>query len=126
LKVWFALKQHGTRRFGQLIGQNCSQARYLAERIGAEAELELLAPVSLNIVCFRYRTTSIGETDLDRLNEDLVQDLQEAGVAAPSTTRIRGQLAIRVNITNHRCQRADLDVLVNAVLAAGRRRNTLL
>jgi aromatic-L-amino-acid decarboxylase len=126
LKVWFALKQHGTHRFGQLIAQNCSQARYLAGRIGAEAELELLAPVSLNIVCFRYCTTSMDEGDLDRLNEDLVQDLQESGVAAPSTTRIRGRLAIRVNITNHRCRRADLDLLVNAVLAAGRRRDALL
>lgn len=126
LKVWFALKQHGTRRFGQLIAQNCSQARYLAERISAEPELELLAPVSLNIVCFRYRAAITSESGLDLLNEDLVQDLQESGVAAPSTTRIRGQLAIRVNITNHRCRRADLDLLVDAVLAAGRKRKALL
>jgi aromatic-L-amino-acid/L-tryptophan decarboxylase len=125
LKVWFALKQHGTRRFGELIAQNCSQARYLAERIGDEAELELLAPVSLNIACFRYRVSAIDERGLDQLNEDIVQDLQESGVAAPSTTRIRGRLAIRVNITNHRCRRADLDLLVNAVLAAGRKRNPL-
>jgi aromatic-L-amino-acid decarboxylase len=122
LKVWFALKQHGTRRLGQLIAQNCSQAAYLAERIGTEAELELLAPVNLNIVCFRYRTPAIDEMGLDRLNEDLVQDLHESGVAAPSTTRIRGRVAIRVNITNHRCQCADFDLLVDAVLAAGRRR----
>jgi aromatic-L-amino-acid/L-tryptophan decarboxylase len=125
LKIWFALKEHGTRRFGQLIAQNCSQARYLAERICAEAELELLAPVSLNIVCFRYRAPEIDERGLDCLNENLVQDLQESGVAAPSTTRIRGRLAIRVNITNHRCRRADLDLLVSTVLAAGRKRKTL-
>lgn len=122
LKIWFALKEHGTHRFGQLIAQNCSQARYLAELIDAEAELELLAPVSLNIVCFRYRAPAIDERCSDRLNENLVQDLQESGVAAPSTTRIRGRLAIRVNITNHRCRRADLDLLISTVLAAGRKR----
>jgi glutamate/tyrosine decarboxylase-like PLP-dependent enzyme len=126
LKVWFALKQHGTQRFGQLIAQNCSQARYLAERVCTEGELELLAPVSLNIVCFRYRAAAIDEAGLDQLNEHLVQDLQEAGVAAPSTTRIRGRLAIRVNITNHRCRRADLDLLIKAVLSAGRKRKALL
>jgi len=126
LKVWFALKQHGTRRFGQLIAQNCSQARYLANRIASEAELEILVPVSLNIVCFRYRDPAISEACLDRLNETLVQDLQESGVAAPSTTRIRGRLAIRVNITNHRCRRTDLDLLIDAVLAAGRKRKALL
>ena len=126
LKVWFALKQHGTRRFGQLIAQNCSQARYLAKRIGSEAELEILAPASLNIVCFRYRDPAMSEEGLDRLNETLVQDLQESGVAAPSTTRIRGRLAIRVNITHHRCRRTDLDLLIDAVLAAGRKRKALL
>jgi aromatic-L-amino-acid/L-tryptophan decarboxylase len=125
LKVWFALKQHGTLRLGQLIAQNCSQARYLAERIGAEAEFELLAPVNLNIVCFRYRLPFMNDTELDRLNEDLVQDLQESGVAAPSTTRIGGRIAIRVNITNHRCRRTDFDFLASAVLAAGRRLATL-
>ena len=114
------------RRFGELIAQNCAQARYLAERVGAEPELELLAPVALNIVCFRYCAAATGESGLDRLNQDLVQDLQESGVAAPSTTRIRGRLAIRVNITNHRCRGADLDLLVNAVLAAGRKRASAL
>ena len=98
----------------------------MAKRIGSEAELEIVAPVSLNIVCFRYRDPAMSEEGLDRLNETLVQDLQESGVAAPSTTRIRGRLAIRVNITNHRCRRTDLDLLIDAVLAAGRKRKALL
>ena len=122
LKIWFAIKQHGTRRFGQLIAQNCSQARWLAEQIGDQPELELLAPASLNIVCFRYRTGGLGGKALDDLNEEVVQDLHELGIAAPSTTRVGGRLAIRVNITNHRCRRADFDLLLSAVLAAGRRR----
>ena len=137
LKVWFAIKRHGMRRFGELIAQNCSQARYLAAGISREAELELLAPVSLNIVCFRYRPPgraapataggaghdrAFDDEGLDELNEELVQDLHEAGVAAPSTTRLRGRVAIRVNITNHRSRREDFDLLLGAVLSAGRRR----
>jgi aromatic-L-amino-acid/L-tryptophan decarboxylase len=122
LKVWFAIKEHGTRRFGRLMEQNCAQARYLAERIGNQPELELLAPVSLNIVCFRYRVPGIDDEALDELNADVVQDLHESGVAAPSTTRVRSRLAIRVNITNHRSRRADFEILLAAVLAAGRRR----
>jgi aromatic-L-amino-acid/L-tryptophan decarboxylase len=122
LKVWFAIKQHGTRRFGQLIAQNCAQARYLAEQIGREPELELLAPVSLNIVCFRYRTAAFDDSALDDLNAEVVQDLHESGIAAPSTTRVRGRLAVRVNITNHRSRRADFDILLSAVVAAGRKR----
>ena len=37
----------------------------------------------------------------------------------PSTTRIRGQLAIRVNLTNHRTRRSDLELLVAAVRRVG-------
>jgi glutamate/tyrosine decarboxylase-like PLP-dependent enzyme len=122
LKVWFAFKEHGASRIGELIDQNCAQAEYLDHRIESEPQLELLAPVSLNIVCFRLRRDGLDAAALDRLNKDVVADVQESGVAAPSTTRIKGQLAIRVNITNHRTQRSDLDVLVDAVLKAGRLR----
>jgi glutamate/tyrosine decarboxylase-like PLP-dependent enzyme len=122
LKVWFAFKEHGASRFGELIDQNCAQAEYLAHRIESEPQLELLAPVNLNIVCFRLQREGLDADALDQLNKDIVADVQESGVAAPSTTRIKGQLAIRVNITNHRTKRSDLDVLVDAVLKAGQMR----
>ncbi len=122
LKVWFALKEHGTRRLGQAIEENCRLAQQLGERVSAHRELELLAPVALNIVCFRFRRAGLAPVDLDRLNTDIVADLQESGLAAPSTTRIGGRTAIRVNITNHRTTSADLAVLIDAVLAIGCRR----
>jgi len=122
LKIWFAFKEHGAGRIGELIDQNCAQARYLAERVEREPELELLAPADLNIVCFRLRREGLDAAALDQLNEDVVADVQESGVAVPSTTRIKDRLAIRVNITNHRTRRGDLDALVDAVLKAGRMR----
>lgn len=123
LKVWFTFKQHGVRRLGQLIEQNCAQAQYLASRIRREPELQILAPVNLNIVCFRFLQTGLSERELDLLNEDLVADLQESGIAAPSTSRIRNALAIRVNITNHRTRLSDMDLLVDELLKAAHRRN---
>lgn len=123
LKVWFAFKQHGVRRLGQLIEQNCAQAQYLADRIRREPELQLLAPANLNIVCFRFRQSGLSDGELDLLNEDLVADLQESGIAAPSTSRIQGALAIRVNITNHRTRLSDMDLLVEALLDAAHHRS---
>jgi glutamate/tyrosine decarboxylase-like PLP-dependent enzyme len=79
----------------------------------------ILAPVALNIVCFRYVAAS---GDLDRLNADITADLQVAGIAMPSTTIVNGVLAIRAAIVNHRTNEADIAVLVDAVLAAGRMR----
>jgi aromatic-L-amino-acid decarboxylase len=115
LKTWFTLKVHGLHALGESIARTCELARYLEQRVAQTPELELLAPVQLNIVCFRYRCP-----DTDRMNARIVADLQESGVAAPSTTRINGALAIRAAITNHRTNRSDIDALVNAILALGR------
>ena len=101
--------------------RNCRQAQHLARIIRREPELELLAKPSLNIVCFRFRTRGLSDQELDKLNEHVVWVLQEKGIAAPSTTRIRGRLAIRVNLTNHRTRREDLDLLVASVLQLGHR-----
>ena len=119
LKVWFTMKEHGLRRLGEVVTRNCAQARYLAEQVEAHPGLELLAPAALNIVCFRFLAPELSEQALDDLNAGIVVELQERGVAAPSTTRLKGRLAIRVNLTNHRTRLADLDILLEAVLAAG-------
>lgn len=122
LKVWFTLKEHGTRRLGAAIAENCRQAAYLASRVLEEPRLELLAPVALNIVCFRWRARGCDAEATDRLNADIVADLQESGIAAPSTAHLPKGIAIRVNLTNHRTCDADLDLLLGAVIACGERR----
>lgn len=117
LKLWFTLQSFGAARLGQVAEASCALARHLAARIDAESELECLAPVPLNIVCFRYLAEG---RDLDALNARIVADVQEAGLAAPSTTRIGGRLAIRAAFVNHRSRPEDAEALVAAVLAAGR------
>ncbi|HEX4098241.1 MAG TPA: pyridoxal-dependent decarboxylase, partial [Caulobacteraceae bacterium] len=113
LKVWFTLKTYGLDALGAVIGQACDLARMLEARIAASEELELLAPVSLNIVCFGYRGGD---------NAAIAADLQEAGRVAPSTTTLGGRTAIRAAIVNHRTGPEDIEALVEGVLASGRRR----
>jgi len=114
LKTWFTLKVYGTDALGAMIARTCELARYLEIKIATSKELELLAPVSLNIVCFRHR----GD-DPDRLNARIVADLHESGIAAPSTTMIGNRLAIRVAIVNHRTEPRDIDALLKAVSKFG-------
>jgi glutamate/tyrosine decarboxylase-like PLP-dependent enzyme len=135
LKTWFTLKVHGTDRLGQAISQTCRLARYLAQQVEADPALELLAPVALNIVCFRYIGADGGEMNnaalnkldaLDLLNRDIVADLHESGIAVPSTTTIDGHLAIRAAIVNHRTGAVDIDRLLAAVLRFGAARRPLI
>ncbi len=127
LKVWMTLKTFGADRLGEVVEQSCALARSLARRIEATAGLELLAPVALNIVCFRVaeRPACSGQ-ELDRLNAEIVADLQEAGIAAPSTTTVAGRLAIRAAIVNHRTVQADLDAMLDGVIEMAARRGVLL
>ncbi len=120
LKLWFELKHHGVGVYRKLVAQNVAQARLLAERVRAEPELELMAPVPLNIVCLRYRGDGLAAAESDALNLALLQRLHQSGVAVPSATTLAGGFALRACITNHRTRRADLDHFVEAVLAQGR------
>ncbi len=115
LKTWFTLKTFGIDRLGATIARSCALAKYLEARVLAEPRLELLAPVNLNIVCFRYRAD-------DAVNREIVADIQETGVGAPSSTTLDGRFAIRAAIVNHRTEEADIDALVEAVLQFGARR----
>jgi glutamate/tyrosine decarboxylase-like PLP-dependent enzyme len=114
LKTWFTLKVYGTDALGAMISRSCELARYLEIKIATSPELELLAPVSLNIVCFRYRAN-----DPDRLNAKIVADLHESGIAAPSTTMIGNRLAIRAAIVNHRTEPRDIDSMLKAIAKFG-------
>ncbi|HUQ79613.1 MAG TPA: aspartate aminotransferase family protein [Gemmatimonadaceae bacterium] len=120
LKVWMSFKEHGADRYGEQIEQNVAQAAYLASLIEREPNLELAAPVPLNVVCFRFAPAGVEGEDKDALNREILMRLQERGIAAPSSTVLDGRFAIRVAITNHRSTRADFDTLVSAVLEIGR------
>ncbi|APR88097.1 Aromatic-L-amino-acid decarboxylase [Minicystis rosea] len=119
LKVWFTWREHGTAGLGAAMLKNCRQAEALGRIIAGDTDLELLAPVSLNIVCFRFRREGITDATLDTINKELVTSCQETGIAVPSTTSIDGRLAIRVNLTNHRTTMADLHRLLAFVRERG-------
>jgi glutamate/tyrosine decarboxylase-like PLP-dependent enzyme len=119
LKVWMSLKEHGLDKYGRLIQQNVNQARYLARTVKENPHLQLLAPVPLNIVCFRYLVKGLDDEALNELNQELLLRLQESGTAVASSTMIDGKLAIRAAITNHRSRREDFDLMIDEILKIG-------
>ena len=120
LKVWMSIKEHGIKRYGEQIAQNIAQAAYLGELIKSCPELELMAEVTLNVVCFRFRADDSPTRDLDALNKELLMRLHESGVAAPSFTLLKGHYVIRVAITNHRTRMEDMRILVKTIIDISR------
>ena len=118
LKTWFTFVCHGTDQLGAVISNTCALAHYMTQRVEAAPELELMAPVALNIVCYRFRCD-----DADRINNDIIVELHVRGIAVPSATTVDGKTVIRAAIVNHRTSASDIDALLEATVAIG---NTML
>jgi aromatic-L-amino-acid/L-tryptophan decarboxylase len=117
LKLWLSLRYHGLDAFRVAMQSDLRHAQQLAETIRSTAALELLAPVELSAVCFRYRPGS-DESGLDEVNGKILRRIIERGRVYLSNASIRGRFALRACFVNHRTTDADVATIVPEVLAA--------
>jgi glutamate/tyrosine decarboxylase-like PLP-dependent enzyme len=117
LKVWLTLQYYGSRRIAEAIGEDISLAAYLGELVSNADDFELLAPVELSICCFRYLSRE-SKTDLDKLNERIMERVQKGGRAYLSNATVNGHFALRACITNFRTTKNDIDETVAAIREA--------
>jgi glutamate/tyrosine decarboxylase-like PLP-dependent enzyme len=87
LKVWMSIKEHGLDRFGRMMARNVEQAHYLGELIEKEQDMELLAPIGLDIVCFRFNPGRLDDEALNVLNKEILIQLQEQGICGAGDLR---------------------------------------
>ena len=120
LKVWMSIKEHGLDRFGRMISRNVEQARYFAQLVENEPRLELMAPIGMDIVCFRFNPGGLAEEQLNALNKEILMRLHEQGIAVPSYTTLHGLYCLRIAIANHRSTREDFNLLAREVVRIGR------
>ena len=116
LKTWFTFRVFGTEKIAECIERTCYLAKHLEKRLQQTTMFTLCAPVTLNIVCF-----ALSQPNADELTKQIVIDLQERGVAAPSSTIVGGRTVIRAAIVNHRTTEADIDEFVSALAESARR-----
>ncbi|CAM4789527.1 unnamed protein product [Rotaria magnacalcarata] len=126
LKVWFTLKEHGIKKLGKKIADNCQQAQYLVSLLSNyEDFIHIIRPVTLNVVNFRLEPKELDRSNdklIDEFNNELLADIQISGIAVASTTRFCNRLYIRVCIVSHRCTFEDFDIFVAVLLKCYRLR----
>ncbi|MGB5271318.1 MAG: aminotransferase class V-fold PLP-dependent enzyme [Eudoraea sp.] len=120
LKVWMSLKEHGSERFGRMISRNVDQAHYLGALVNQHQDLELIAPIGMDIVCFRYNPGSLSQDELNALNKEIKLQIEERAIALPGYTTISGMYCIRCAISSHRVTNEDFDEFVKSVLIIGK------
>jgi glutamate/tyrosine decarboxylase-like PLP-dependent enzyme len=119
LKVWMSIKEHGLDRFGRMIARNVEQAHYFGQLVENDPTLELMAPIGMDIVCFRFNPGGVNDETLNALNKEILMQLHEQGIAAPSYTTLNGRYCLRIAIANHRSKLEDFDVLATEVVRIG-------
>jgi len=117
--VWAALAGIGRDGMRARVRRHNSYARQVERRVRADPRLELLAPATLSICCFRYRAPDMSDDGLDRLNAKLAQRLRDETPFVPSTTRVGGRLAIRPCFINPRTTLVEVDGLIDAATRIG-------
>jgi glutamate/tyrosine decarboxylase-like PLP-dependent enzyme len=119
LPLWATLAAYGRDGYRELVERHCSLARYLADAVDAAPDLERLAAVPLNVVCFRYRPSGLSDVDCDAVNRRLGEALLDDGRVYAGTTVYGGRVGLRPAISNWRTTAADLDYFVAVVRELG-------
>jgi aromatic-L-amino-acid/L-tryptophan decarboxylase len=129
LKVWMVLRFFGRRGLRELFSKNIGLARRLHNLVSEHPDFEALHEPVLYLYCFRYVPNGLGErrdrpevqAQLDRLNQEIVDEIQRSGLAMIMTTRIRGRVAIRISICSQRTMEEDIEATFDAIAHWGRR-----
>jgi aromatic-L-amino-acid decarboxylase len=120
LKLWFVIRSYGVAQLRQMIGAHIELARELAGWIEAAEDFELLAPRSLALLNFRYHPAGAESPALDRLNERLLERLNDSGTLYVTPNRIRGAYAIRLSIGQTSTARRHVEAAWQAIRSTAR------
>jgi aromatic-L-amino-acid decarboxylase len=119
LKLWFIIRTFGAGGLANRVREHCRLATELADWVHHSSDFELLAPVSLGVVCLRAHPDGINdEQRLDTLNENVISWINKEGHFFLSHTRVHGRYAIRVAFGNLRTREAHVRALCEALSAS--------
>ena len=120
IAVWATLRAYGREGYRRMVEGHLDLARHVAARVDEAPDLERLADVPLNIVCFRYRPDGLDDPGaIDELNRRIGQEILADGRVYVGTTTYDGKVAFRPAIVNWRTRREDVDLLVDVIRELG-------
>jgi aromatic-L-amino-acid/L-tryptophan decarboxylase len=110
LKLWFVLRSFGLDALQEKLRRHISLAQELAEQIRLDPQYEIMAPVTMNLVCFRFKPFGVdSQEELNRINEDLLKKINASGKAYLSHTKVNGNFTIRMVIANTYVERRHVE-----------------
>jgi aromatic-L-amino-acid decarboxylase len=96
MKLWSVIRMYGVEGLQDKVRGHIRMARRLAEMIALENDFQILAPVTINAVCFRFKPAGASEEDNNKLNETLNHRLNDTGKIYLSHTVLNGIYTLRM------------------------------
>jgi aromatic-L-amino-acid decarboxylase len=96
LKLWSVIRTYGTEGLREKVRYHIEIAAKLSEMISKEADFEILAPVIISVVCFRYHPEGLTEDQLNTINEKINHQLNDSGKIYLSHTVLNGKYTLRM------------------------------
>jgi aromatic-L-amino-acid decarboxylase len=110
LKLWFVIRTYGMQGLQKLIRKHLGLAAEFLSWVEEAPDFEVLAPVPLNVICFRYKPEGFDEIDqLNEINARLLERINEVGQIYITHTKLRGVYALRMVIAQTQVERADVE-----------------
>ncbi len=99
LKLWFVIRSFGVTQLQDKIREHISMARWFEKQLAEHPEFEILAPVTLSVVCFRYKPAGSYDTEaLNAINDTLMKQLNATGKIFLTHTKLNGQFTLRMSV----------------------------
>jgi aromatic-L-amino-acid decarboxylase len=111
LKLWWVLRSYGAAGLRRHLREHMALARDLGRRVEAHPRLELVAPVSFALVCFRH-------VDGDEATDALAAAINAHPDLYVTPSVVAGRRFIRVSIGQTRTTAEDVERLWRSITAA--------
>jgi len=109
LKLWFVIRSYGLEGIQKMVRTHVQLADELAQWMVADGRFQIMAPVKLSLVCFRFNPGHYSEEQLDKLNRKLLECINASGAVFLTHTSLRGKYTIRVAIGSHTTTRKHVE-----------------
>ncbi|SOE23385.1 Glutamate or tyrosine decarboxylase [Spirosomataceae bacterium TFI 002] len=127
LKVWLTLQQLGRKGYEKLISEDIALSELLFKLAIKHPNLEAISQ-NLSITTFRYIPSSETnkETYLNKLNEEILNQLQAGGEAFLSNAMVDEKYCLRACVVNFRTTEKDMEEIIEIVIKVGKAAHTKL
>lgn len=110
LKLWFVIRSYGVNNLRRMIRNHINMAQRLATQIANSSDFEIMAPVLLNNICFRYHPRHIDDSyTLNQLNTLLLDALNATGKIYLTHTKLANSYVLRLVIGQTTTQSSHVD-----------------